>query len=68
MTHNSLNQNLRPTPAAEYLGVSASHLAKLRMPVNHGKGPVFSKVAGCIIYRREDLDKWLNDNRIEQAA
>ncbi|SFG68892.1 hypothetical protein SAMN04488039_1011674 [Sulfitobacter dubius] len=60
--------NLRPSEAAHYTGVSLSHLAKLRMQINHGKGPTYSKVAGCVVYRKVDLDKWLADNLIGAAA
>ncbi len=60
--------NFRPPEAASYVGVSTSHLAKLRMKTNRGKGPAFAKVAGCVVYRRTDLDKWLADNLIGAAA
>lgn len=60
--------NMRPALASRYSGVSESHLAKLRMKVNAGKGPPFAKVAGCVVYRRADLDKWLADNLVGEAA
>lgn len=60
--------NMRPPMAAAYSGVSESHFAKLRMGINRGKGPVFSKVAGCVVYRRADLDQWLEDNLVGEAA
>lgn len=60
--------NLRPCDAAAYTGISLSHLAKLRMDINQGKGPAYSKVAGCIVYRRTDLDKWLADNLVGQVG
>tara|TARA_R110000751_G_scaffold233328_1_gene334178 strand:+ start:7012 stop:7191 length:180 start_codon:yes stop_codon:yes gene_type:complete len=59
---------MRPAQASEYSGVSESHLAKLRMAINRGKGPAFSKVAGCVVYRKSDLDKWLADNLVGVAA
>ncbi|MFD0980430.1 helix-turn-helix domain-containing protein [Tropicimonas aquimaris] len=60
-------QNMRPSAAADYLGVSQSHLAKLRMEQNRHKGPAFSKVAGCVVYRRADLDAWLEANVVQAA-
>ncbi len=66
--HQSPKPNLRPTEAADYTGVSLSHLAKLRMEINRGKGPAFAKVAGCVVYRRADLDQWLSDNLVSAAA
>ena len=60
--------NFRPAEAADYTGVSLSHLAKLRMDTNRGKGPAFAKVAGCVVYRRADLDQWLSDNLVNAAS
>ncbi|HBZ45319.1 MAG TPA: DNA-binding protein [Maritimibacter sp.] len=57
--------NMRPARAAQYTGVSKSHLAKLRM---RGEGPTYAKVAGCVVYRRADLDAWLQDNLVDTAA
>ena len=54
-----LYDNMRPTDAAIYVGVSKSHLDKLRLPRNRHLGPKFVKVGGCVIYRRADLDAWL---------
>jgi hypothetical protein len=51
--------NMRPAVAAEYLAVSDSKLAKLRMVENRHEGPAFVKISGCVIYRRTDLDEWL---------
>lgn len=51
---------LRPQDAARYLGISPSTLAKLRMRANRAKGPAFSSPLGrYIVYRRSDLDAWL---------
>jgi hypothetical protein len=47
---------MRPTQAAEYLGVSQSYLAKFRVS---GDGPVYSKpTPKLVLYRRRDLDAW----------
>jgi predicted DNA-binding transcriptional regulator AlpA len=43
--------------AAEYVGLSQSTLAKLRM---RGDGPVYSKAGPrVIVYDKADLDAWL---------
>lgn len=44
-----------PSEAAEYLGLSASTLAKMR---SRGDGPVFRKFGGRIRYSIQDLDAW----------
>ena len=46
--------------AAEFLGVSRSYLAKLRMTPS---GPVFCKFGRAVRYRRADLDAWTEDRR-----
>ncbi|MEO1407770.1 MAG: DNA-binding protein [Pseudomonadota bacterium] len=58
-------ENMRAQAAAAYLGVSESFLAKLRMRDKRASGPRFIKIAGCVIYRRTDLDDWLEANAIE---
>jgi len=42
--------------AAEVLGLAASTLAKLRLS---GNGPVYCKLGRRVVYRREDLEAWL---------
>jgi hypothetical protein len=46
------------TEAATFCGVSESFLNKARLAE---KGPRFCRPAGCrrIVYRREDLERWL---------
>ncbi|WP_141134906.1 helix-turn-helix domain-containing protein [Tropicimonas sediminicola] len=56
---------LRPAVAAQYLGISTSKLAKLRLRHNRANGPAFVKLAGCVLYRREDLDEWLNQHLVQ---
>ena len=51
---------LRAPDAAAYLKISESQLSKLRMKVNRSRGPKFANVAGCILYRRVDLDAWIS--------
>jgi hypothetical protein len=58
------NQNMRPTDAALYTGLSESTLAKLRMRHNRSCGPSFLKISGCVVYRRHDLDKWMDSHSV----
>ena len=59
---------MRSPLAASYTGHSESTLAKLRMRHNRGRGPRFVKRGGVIIYRRADLDAWMEDHIIEGDA
>lgn len=63
-TRLALPDNMRPIVAAMYTGVSISTLAKLRMVRNRHLGPKFAKMNGCVIYRRIDLDAWLEANLV----
>ncbi len=58
-TERNWPDNMRPAVAADYLSISDSKLAKLRMAANRKYSPSFVKVSGCVIYRRKDLDDWL---------
>lgn len=60
-----LPENMREREAAKYLGISRSALAKSRMSNSRHDGPIYAKVAGCIIYRRSDLDAWLVSHLVE---
>ena len=51
---------LRTSQAADYCGLSASLLNKLRMT---GAGPRFSKISNIVIYDPDDLDAWLDAHR-----
>ena len=62
------NEYLRQADAARYLCISESTLAKLRMLGNRHAGPRYSKVSGCVIYRKADLDGWLEDNLVGEAG
>jgi predicted DNA-binding transcriptional regulator AlpA len=42
--------------AAKLLGLASSTLAKLRLS---GNGPVYCKLGRRVVYRREDLEAWL---------
>ena len=56
---------LRPPQAADYTGLSESTLAKLRMRDMRDSGPKYIKLSGCVIYRRSDLDAWMDEHVIE---
>ena len=52
-------KSLSPIEASEYLGVSSSWLAKLRL---YGGGPRYSKLGRSIRYPTDELDAWLSSN------
>lgn len=56
------SKRIRRTPeAAEYVGLSASTLEKMRLA---GEGPAFIRLGGRAIgYAVEDLDAWLEEQR-----
>jgi predicted DNA-binding transcriptional regulator AlpA len=54
-----LKRYLNPVEASEYIGVSSSWLAKLRL---YGGGPRYSKIGRSIRYATEELDAWLASN------
>ena len=57
----SAKRVLRTPQAAEYVGLSASTLEKLRLT---GNGPAFQKAgAKIVVYFPEELDRWLNAQR-----
>lgn len=51
---------MRTREAADYCGSSASTFEKLRL---FGGGPVYTKIGRRVVYRIEDLDAWLAENR-----
>lgn len=50
--------------SATYLGLSTSTLAKLRLS---GNGPTYSKLGRRVIYRMEDLNKWV-ESRLHNST
>lgn len=55
------SKNLRVPAAAEYVGLSASTLAKMRL---RGDGPVYAKAGPrVVVYSISDLDAWLASRR-----
>jgi len=56
---------LRTPEAAAYCGSSESTFEKLRLK---GGGPVYSKLGRRVVYRIEDLDVWLAENRRKSTS
>lgn len=55
------NRKLRAPEAADYVGLSASTLAKMRL---RGDGPAYSKAGPrIVVYDAADLDAWLAARR-----
>jgi hypothetical protein len=54
--------NLTPNEAAAYVKVGVRTLARYRAL---GIGPAYIKLRGKILYRRADLDSWLQAYRIQ---
>lgn len=55
----SIRDNLRSSQAADFLGLSASTLAKKRVS---GTGPRYGKLGRTVVYRRSDLEAWVQEN------
>jgi predicted DNA-binding transcriptional regulator AlpA len=51
--------------AAELLGLATSTLAKLRLS---GNGPVYCKLGRRVVYRREDLEAWLESRVVRNTS
>lgn len=47
---------LKTKAASAYCGAGVSTFEKLRLT---GKGPKYIKIGRAVVYRPEDLDKWL---------
>jgi len=50
---------------AKRLGLSVSTLAKMRL---YGTGPVYSKLGRRVVYRLEDLERWIEQNRYQSTS
>lgn len=55
-----LQDYLTTDQAAGYTKLAASTLTKKRL---YGGGPPFSKIGRRVVYRRADLDSWLDHHR-----
>lgn len=56
---------LRAAPAAAYVGLTASTMAKMRC---RGDGPMFTRAGRVILYSREDLEAWLISRRVTSTT
>lgn len=56
----SSNRMLRTAEAANFTGLSASTLTKLRLA---GDGPVYIKLGKAVVYDPADLSAWLCSKR-----
>jgi predicted DNA-binding transcriptional regulator AlpA len=54
-------ENLRQTLAAHYIGISPSTLGKMR---SRGDGPAFIKAGKTVVYRKADLDAWMEQRHV----
>jgi excisionase family DNA binding protein len=51
--------------AADLLGLAPSTLAKLRL---NGNGPVYCKLGRRVLYRRADLEEWLQSRTTRDTS
>jgi excisionase family DNA binding protein len=56
---------LESVPTASYLKVQPE---TLRVWAWKGHGPAYIKVGRQRLYRRSDLDKWLNEQRVDPST
>ena len=61
----SLGHLLSTPVAADYLGLSASFLNKLRCA---GGGPAYVKLGRRVLYPNAELDRWLEANRRKSTS
>lgn len=62
---NDMNEIMRPKEAADYVGSTVGSLATYRYL---DKGPTYIKAGRKILYRRADLDAWLEAHTVTPAA
>ena len=60
-----LREWLSSKEAAEYTGLGFSTLAKLRL---RGGGCPYTKIGEKILYKRSDLDAWLESKRVANTS
>ena len=56
---------LNAAEAADWLGLSVSTLAKMRLA---GSGPLYSKLGRRVVYRREDIEDWVAAHRCRSTS
>lgn len=59
--HELIEAAYNQQQAARYIGISTSLLKKKRL---NGEGPAYCRVGNRVIYRKEDLDAFLIENRV----
>ena len=58
-----------PLQAAAYLNMGLSTLAKMRIAkTGEETGPAFFKIVEKVLYRKSDIDAWLESKRVQQAT
>jgi excisionase family DNA binding protein len=65
---NNSNENRQwfsAKQAAEYTGLGFSTLSKLRL---YGGGAPYSKIGEKVLYKRSDLDAWLESKRVSNTS
>jgi predicted DNA-binding transcriptional regulator AlpA len=62
---NQLPSVMRAGDAARFVGLSESTLAKLRL---NGNGPRYCKLGRRVVYRREDLEQWLQSRTARDTS
>jgi predicted DNA-binding transcriptional regulator AlpA len=65
MNTNTTSSLLGAQRAADWLGLSTSTLAKLRLT---GNGPAYSKLGRRVVYRIDDLDEWIRAHRHKSTS
>jgi hypothetical protein len=65
MSEPAESENLTPPDAAAHLKRTEKTLAQWR---SQGRGPAYLKTGGRILYRRSDLDAWLDSCRRTSTA
>lgn len=56
---------LNAQETAEWLGLSTSTLAKMRLA---GSGPIYRKLGRRVVYHREDLEDWIAERRCRSTS
>ena len=56
---------LTPEQVGQRYGMATSTLAKMRLS---GSGPVFVKLGRRVLYRQDDLDTWVSENRFRSTS
>lgn len=56
---------LRTPEAAQYLSLSESQLEKWRL---NGEGPPFARLGRSVVYDRDDLDRWIADQKVKASG